>query len=322
MNQKLKLGLYPTPVHKLEYFSNQFDREIWIKRDDLTGFGGGGNKVRKLEFLLKDALNKSCDTVITMGSQQSNHCRQTAAACAKLGLQCHLVLKGEKPQTNQGNLLLMKLFGAHTHFTGNQSREDFSENLSEKLASKNHSIYMIPIGGSNLIGSLGYVHAIEELKEQKTDFDYIIVASGSGGTQAGIELGLRVHQLNSTLISIKIDKDLSHGKSIEENAGEIIEKGIDYFSLKNEIQTSDFITLQKYADPGYAVITDHEQLALKEMAIHEGIILDPVYTGRAFYALLDLLNNDFFPKNSKLLFWHTGGAPANFYYNSQILNSG
>lgn len=187
MNSRFSLGFLPTPIERLNNLSKQYnDYEIYIKRDDQTGLATGGNKTRKLEYLIQDAIHHNADAIITAGAQQSNHCRQTAAACAKANLECHLLLGGFKPENFNGNLLLSELLGAKIHFVGNNRKGEDLIRLEDELKSEGKRPYVIPYGGSNLIGSLGYVNAIKELNEQLTaqniDIDAVFFASSSTRT--------------------------------------------------------------------------------------------------------------------------------------------
>ncbi|MFC3756665.1 D-cysteine desulfhydrase family protein [Chryseobacterium tructae] len=324
MNEnKIDLGFFPTPFQKLENLSKIYpDYNIYIKRDDNTGLASGGNKTRKLEFLIQQALEEGCDTVITAGAQQSNHCRQTAAACAKMGLQCHLLLGGEKPDTYDGNLLLSSLFGATIHFTRENRKGEDKELLKEKLESKGNKCFIIPYGGSNSTGALGFVHAVKELKQQLAEkeltIDYIFFASSSGGMQAGLTAGKALYDLNAELIPISIDKDETNGASLEEVVFGIVNELIPKLKINKKIESSEIILNRDYDTTGYGILTSNERYAIDELAKNEGIILDPVYTGRAFYGMLDFLKNKKLPIHSNILFWHTGGLPAVFKFAKEL----
>lgn len=323
MNNKVSLGFFPTPLEKLSNLSNKYPNySIYIKRDDQTGLATGGNKTRKLEYLMKDALQKNCDTIITAGAQQSNHCRQTAAACAKLNLKCHLLLGGFKPEIFTGNLLLSKQLGAIIHFTGDHRKGEDMNVLFQKLMKQNLHPYIIPYGGSNLIGALGFVDAVKELKEQlaekKLSIDAIFFASSSGGTQAGLQLGKELYKLNAVLYPISIDKSELNGKQLNEIVFSIVKEGQNTLGLSDQITLKDCNLINNYNNSGYGNVTENERSAIEILAKNEGILLDPVYTGRAFYGMLDMLSTNKLPINSNILFWHTGGIPANFYYSSEL----
>ncbi len=316
-NHKYHLGFFPTPIHQLEKLSKIYSNyNIYIKRDDQTGLASGGNKTRKLEYLIRQALDKDSDIVITAGAQQSNHCRQTAAACAVAGIECHLMLRGTKPEIYQGNLLLSHLLGAKIHFTGNDKKEIDLKTLSKKLAPKKS--YIIPYGGSNITGAMGFVDAVKELKQQlnkqNLKIDYIFLASSSGGTQAGLMLGMELYNLDIKLIPIKIDKSETNDLSLEEAILKILTTGCRLLNIKKEFNRSDIKLNKNYNQAEYGVLTHREKLAINELAKHEGILLDPVYTGRAFYGMMDILKQKILQSGSNVLFWHTGGLPALFEY--------
>ncbi len=318
--QKLLLGQYPTPLHRLKNLSDHFGIDLWIKRDDLTGLATGGNKVRKLDYLLYQAMNEDYHRVVTVGSQQSNHCRQTAAACQYLNIECHLVLAGSEPENYQGNLFLSKLYGAQLHFARDKNRQDRVVEVLGELPE--NDTYFIPVGGSNLRGSFGYIDAVGELKQQCDEqdiiFDSIFVASGSGGTQAGMVLGLEKHQLNAQLQAVRIDKTFG-AISIEQNVVNISNEGAEYFGWDKRFSEENIGMLPGYDDAGYAQITGQELNAIHTMLKEEAILLDPVYTGRAFAGLLDQIKKGKLSKGSKVLFWHTGGTSADFYYRDELL---
>ena len=318
IDNKYPLGFLPTPLHKLNNLSKAYpDYNIFIKRDDQTGLASGGNKTRKLEYLIKQAIDEGYETVFTVGAQQSNHCRQTAAACSVAGLDCHLIVRGKEPKTYQGNLLLSHLLGAKIHFTGNDKKDIDFEFYTKQLAD-NKKPFIIPYGGSNITGALGYVEAVRELKKQLDDqdlnIDTIFFASSSGGTQAGLILGLELYALKAELIPIKIDKDETQNLDMEAEVLEIVRQGTKLLKIKREYSLADITLNKNYNQAAYGVLTDKEKIAINELALTEAILLDPVYTGRAFYGMLDFLNEKKLKLNSNILFWHTGGLPAIFDY--------
>ncbi|MDO9038640.1 MAG: D-cysteine desulfhydrase family protein [Lutibacter sp.] len=323
LDHKFDLGFLPTPLHQLKNLSDKYaSYNIFIKRDDQTGLASGGNKTRKLEYLIQEALDHNCDTIITAGAQQSNHCRQTAAACSVVKLKCHLLLGGNEPEKFNGNLLLSHLLGAQIHFTGEHRKGEDIDRLKQKLELEGKKPFIVPYGGSNLTGALGFVNAMKELKSQLTaqnlKIDYLFFASSSGGTQAGLTLGNDLYHLNINLIPVGIDKSETQGLSLEEAVLNIVNEGKSLLNIKKEYTLSDVKINNDYNEAGYGVITKNETEAIKELAQNEGIILDPVYTGRAFYAMMDYLNKNKIPKNANVLFWHTGGFPANFYYAEKM----
>jgi D-cysteine desulfhydrase len=324
LDQKFNLGFLPTPLHHLKNLSEKYSPyHIFIKRDDQTGLASGGNKTRKLEYLIREALDNGCDTIITAGAQQSNHCRQTVAACAIANLKCHLLLGGTAPQKYNGNLLLSHLLGAKIHFTGENRKGENIDGLRKRLESEGKKPFVIPYGGSNLTGSLGFVNAMKELKAQLNDqnlkIDYLFFASSSGGTQAGLTLGNDLYNLKMNLVPIGIDKSETRGMSLEEMVLNLVNEGKQLLKIKKEYRLSDVKINNDYNEAGYGVITENEKAAINELAKSEGILLDPVYTARAFYAMTDYLKKGEIPSNATVLFWHTGGFPANFYYADQLM---
>ena len=322
--KKLSLGFSPTPIHELTNLSKLFEGyRLFIKRDDNNGLGTGGNKIRKLEYLLQDARDKGADTVITAGAQQSNHCRLTAAACAKVGLKCHLLLGGEKPNVYNGNLLLSHLFGAKIRFTGNNRKgEDIPETV-EELKNKGNKPYMVPYGGSNEIGALGYTNAVLEIKNQVEEMDvsidYIIFASSSGGTQAGLIAGCEIYQLGSKVLGISIDKEETNVQMLDDIINKLVLDVLKLHHYEKSNKACDINLIRDYDKAGYGVITENEKKAIKLLAATEGILLDPVYTGRAFYGMMNLMETKRLKQGSNILFLHTGGIPANFYYAKDMV---
>lgn len=323
IKNRFSLGFFPTPLTELTNLAKLYPSyRLFIKRDDHTGLASGGNKTRKLEYLIREAIDQGCDTVITAGAQQSNHCRQTAAACAIANLKCHLLLGGEKPEVYNGNLLLSELLGAIIHFTGDNRKGEDVERISVELKLQGARPYIIPYGGSNITGALGYVNAVKELKEQladrKYEIDYIFFASSSGGMQAGLTLGKMLYNLEAELIPINIDKNETGGLKLEEVIFGIINKGKELFEIDNNFTYPDVKLVKEYDKAGYGVVTSNETEAMNLLAKTEGILLDPVYTARAFFGMMDYLNKKMLPEKSNVLFWHTGGLPAIFYYSEKL----
>lgn len=318
------LGFFPTPLHKLENLDKDYpDYQFFIKRDDQTGLALGGNKTRKLEYLFQDALNKGCDTVITLGAPQSNHCRQTAAAATKLGIECHLLLREPKPEFCNGNYFLDKLLGANIHWFEADKMQERQNELKAKLKLKGRKPYLIPIGGSDAVGVLGYVRAMDELKRQSVNLsspiNYIVFASCSGGTHSGMVLGAKYFDLNTKIVGINIAKDDSSENALKDHIIKISNEAARFIHSDIKVTTKDITLIKGYDEAGYGVLTEMEQKAISTLSLKEGIILDPVYSGRAFAGLLDMLTKNYFKKGSTILFWHTGGAPANFHYANQFV---
>lgn len=321
--EKYKLGFFPTPLHKLKNLSEKYSGyNIYIKRDDCTGLASGGNKTRKLEYLIRDAIDHGSDSVITAGAQQSNHCRQTAAACAQAKLKCYLLLGGNKPDLYTGNLLLSKTLGAEIIFTGDKRKGEDLELLADDLKIKGLNPYIIPYGGSNIIGAQGFIEAVRELREQMATlnlkFDYIFFASSSAGTQAGLTLGQIIYNLDTRLMPVSIDKEEVNGLRPDETVLKLVNEGNRLFNTGRSLGIDDVKLIEDYNESGYAAITENEKDAIAEMAETEGILLDPVYTGRAYYGMMDHIRRGLLMPGSNILFWHTGGLPSTFYYAEKL----
>ncbi|HJO94075.1 MAG TPA: D-cysteine desulfhydrase family protein [Victivallales bacterium] len=323
--EKYSLGFFPTPLTELKRLSNCLGGpSLYIKRDDQTGLATGGNKTRKLEYLFADAVKKGCDTVITAGASQSNHCRQTAAAAALSGLNCHLVLGGTEPDTLTGNLLLDNLFNAQIHWAGPYRKGEKIPEIKQELIAKGFKPYVIPYGGSNEIGALGFVNAMKELKEQTSsisndfEFDYIVFASSSGGTHSGLTVGSKLFDVKSNILGIGIDKGEAGDLPFKEHLADLANKTAKLLSLNHNFNQDDFNLNQNYMGEGYGIVNTLDKDGIKLLANNEGILTDPVYTGRAMGALIDLVRKKHFKSNDKVLFWHTGGAPALFHYGNKI----
>ena len=314
----------PTPIEELKSLSRELGGpELLIKRDDQTGLALGGNKTRKLEFLLGQALEQGADTLVTAGAAQSNHCRQTAAAAARAGLRCELLLNGTKPELPNGNLLLDELLGARIHWVQPSKREAKLNEIPDQLRNEGSKPYIIPVGGSNGVGATGYVLAMMELAEQLNGMnrcvDHVVFASSSGGTQAGIVVGAKVTGFTGKLHGVSIDKDDSDGATYECELADIANETAKYIGFNAHFATQDFNVLYDYLGGGYGVVGDLECEVIRLLASREGIVLDPVYTGRAMGALVDLIRNKVFRSDETVLFWHTGGAPALFAYAKDLI---
>jgi len=310
MTEHIQLAHLPTPIEALPPLSKMLGGpQLFIKRDDLTGLGFGGNKTRKLEYLAADALAKGCQTLISTGAVQSNHCRQVAAAAAKLGLGCILVLTGEKPEQPQGNLYLDLLSGAEVIFVPKNQRDQALAEVTKQAEAQNRKPYLIPYGGSNAIGAMGYRQAMHELHEQGLNPDWIVFATSSGGTQAGMLLGARETGSCAKILGISVDKP---ARELSEIIAEIANAGAELLQLETRFFTEEILVNDAYCSAGYGVLTAAEKEAILLFARQEAILLDPVYTGRAAAGLVDLIRHGFFKADEKVLFWHTGGTPALF----------
>ena len=294
---------------------------LWIKRDDCTGLAGGGNKTRKLEFLLADALEQDADTIITQGATQSNHARQTAAIVTKLGLECHLLLEdrtgSDKIDYNyNGNVMLDQLLGASlTKLPADTDMDAAMESLATKLRDEGKKPYIIPGGGSNEIGALGYVNAALELvhqaNSQSLKIDHIVHATGSAGTQAGLVTGLMA--MNSHIpvlgIGVRAPKEKQEG-----NVFSLAERTADYIGAPGVVKREDIVANCDYVGDGYGVPTDGMREAVTMLARSEAILLDPVYSGKGMAGLIDLIRNKEFADGANIVFLHTGGAQGLFAY--------
>jgi D-cysteine desulfhydrase len=322
---RASLGFFPTPLMNLQRLSQHLGGpRILMKRDDQSGLALGGNKTRKLEYLVGAAIAAGCDTLITGGATQSNHCRQTAAAAAASGLECHLVLGGEAPPTAQGNLLLDQLLGAHIHWSGEWRKGEQMPQIADRLRAKGRNPYIIPYGGSSATGALGYVHAAAELKTQLANLDqrisHMLFASSSGGTQAGLIVGAHQAGLNCQVIGICIDKEEDADTPYAERLRTLTNETAALFGIDQRFDDAAITLEERFTGQGYGVVGDTERNAIGLLARTEGILLDPVYTGRAMGGLLRLIDEGVFGPDDTLLFWHTGGAPTLFPYADALLD--
>ena len=321
---RFRLAQLPTPLHELPRLTSALGGpRLWIKRDDQTGLALGGSKARKLEYLLGDAQSQQADTLVTLGAAQSNHCRQTAAAAACAGLRCELILNGKKPEVPNGNLLLDELLGATLHWIERSQRAAKSQELTEALRGAGRRPYFVPVGGSNAVGAVGYVAAmfelVEQLKTLPTLPDYLVVASSSGGTQAGMVVGAKATGFTGQVLGISIDRDLPDDGPYEEELAELANQTARRIGESTVFAAGDFSVVRGYMGGGYGVAGDLERNAIRTLASREGILLDPVYAGRAFGAMLDLIAKGRFKSTDTVLFWHTGGTPALFAYEKVLL---
>ncbi len=303
---RVKLGVFPTPVHRLNRISALLGVDIWIKRDDLTGLGLGGNKTRKLEFLLADALNQGCTTVFTTGGAQSNHAMLTAAACRKLGLTPILLLKKRGVTENLGNRYLESLMGVEVRLIDTDDYADIYREMDEMGKARGEKYYKIPCGGSNALGSLGYVDCAREIAEQDADFRHIVVAEGSGGTMAGMALGAKLFLPQTKVHGMMVDTD-----PFDVITPRLMREAAALLEAQLEITPDDYALLDM-CGPGYAIPSQEGNEAVRLMAESEGIFLDPVYTGKAFAGLIRLCREGRFAKGDRILFVHTGGSGGLF----------
>ena len=319
-HKRISLAHLPTPITELTRLS-QFlgGPRIFIKRDDLTGLALGGNKTRKLEFILAEAMAQGVDTVITAGAIQSNHCRQTAAAAAAVGLECHLVLGGAAPARANGNVLLDTLLGAHLHWSGEHRKGEDIPSLVAALSAKGKRPYVVPYGGSNVLGATAYVAAMEEVSRQThSGFTHMVVASSSGATQAGMMVGQKMYVPQCQVLGIAIDKDGMGETPFEDCVLSLANDCAHYLKQPLHFDRKDVRLEQGYTGGGYAIIGNPEREAIAITAQLTGILLDPVYTGRAMAGLFGMIRAGRFNATDRVLFWHTGGAPALFAYADDL----
>lgn len=311
---RVTIAHLPTPLEPLPRLTARVGGpDLWVKRDDQTGLATGGNKARKLEFLVADALQHEANTLITCGAQQSNHARQTAAAGAKFGLDTILVLRGEEPARMEGNLLLDHLLGARIIWAGDDPPDEVASEVAQELEAEGRRPYVVPYGGSNPVGASGYVAAMEELTAQcrhrGITFDHIVLASSSGGTQAGLVVAARATRFQGRVLGISIDL---HADDLRVKLAELATATASDLGLELAFSPVDFSVDDGYLGAGYGAVGDLERGAIETVARSEGLLLDPVYTGRAFGGLLDLMNGGGFQPDDRVLFWHTGGTAALF----------
>lgn len=308
---RLRFAHLPTPVETLPRLCDALGGpRLLIKRDDQTGLAFGGNKTRKLEFLVAEAREQGAKTLISGGALQSNHCRQTAAAAARFGFECILVLTGDKSQRASGNLLLDQLFGAEIVYVADRKdRDGILQETFDRATNEGKKPYLVPYGGSNATGALGYAFAMKELIDQNVSADWIVFASSSGGTQAGLLLGQRIFGFSGRVLGISVDE------SEEWLTGEVSKLASatsEKVGERIEFTPADVLVNANYCGAGYGVVTEREREALRLFASCEGLLLDPVYTGRAAAGMIDLIRTGFFKTNETVLFLHTGGQPALF----------
>ena len=312
---RIKLGHFPTPIEYLANITEYLDGpQIFIKRDDCTGLATGGNKTRKLEFIMPDALNSKADLIVTVGAIQSNHARQTAASCAILGIKCLIVLEQRVPNAteaymNSGNVFLNKLFDADMVLCPiGEDVQEYAHKIMDKKRNEGKNPYFIPVGGSNHLGGLGYIECMREIEEYDKDglFTHIVLATGSGGTQAGLVAGKKIYKSNAQIIGISIKNNKNDQ---EKKVLKLTNNSCDYIGI-DHISRNEVVAFDSYVGKGYAIPTEGMINAVKLMARKEAILLDPVYTGKAFAGLVDLVQKRYFKKTDKILFIHTGGSAA------------
>ncbi|MEC7762980.1 MAG: D-cysteine desulfhydrase family protein [Pseudomonadota bacterium] len=315
---RVSLGFGPTPIERLNRLGNDLGIELFVKRDDYTGFGGGGNKVRKLEFLMADAVARGVKVLITTGGHQSNHARMTAAAARHFGMHPVLVLRGNAPDTFQGNLLLDKLFGAELEFLDPDAYFDQINPRMQAHADKAREAglepYIMPVGGATPLGALGYALAVRELAAQFSQRgerapDYIVTAVGSGGTLAGLEIGLKQYWPDTRAIGVAVS-----GSAIPfpEKISGMANDGAKLIDIDATWTPDDIRVEDAYVGEAYSIPSQDGNAAIKRLAMDEGLLLDPVYTGKGMAGLIDLATRGSIEPGARVVFLHTGGSPALF----------
>lgn len=325
---KKRLGFFPTPLHRLDRLSEELGVNLYLKRDDFSGISlFGGNKIRKLEYLLGDAASQGCDTIFTYGATQSNHAMQTVTACRRLGLAPVLYLVAVvKPDERdvRSNLLLDQIMGAEIHIItpGSGETEEEAEERSfalakahqEALTLAGHRCYDIPMGGASPIGSAAFIEGFAELTGQLgslgLEADYIFHATGTGGTMAGLAAGKKLMESKAQIISINVSS--KDDAAYRAKSARIATEALSCLNIPMEVLPEDFHTDYAYYAPGYEIPNKAASEAIRLLAAREGILLDPVYSGKAFAGMLDYIRTGKAAQGSTIVFWHTGGATALF----------
>ena len=303
---RIPLAILPTPMHRLDNISRILGTNVWIKRDDMTGIGLGGNKVRKLEFLLADAKAKGAEIVFTTGGAQSNHAMLTAACAKRLGMTPILILKKRGVTDRKGNQLLEYLMDTDVRFMDTDSYDDIYAEMDRVGKELGRPYYKIPCGGSNAIGALGYVNCMKEISESGVKFDWVVCAEGSGGTHAGVALGAKLYMPETKTIGIMVDSD-----PFDEITPAIMRETVALMDADTQI-SSDDVHLLNMCGPGYAIPSAEGNAAIRMLAENEGLFLDPVYTGKAFAGLVKMAEEGTFKKDDNVLFLYSGGAGGLF----------
>ena len=316
-----------TPIEKLTRLSAELDGPtIYVKRDDLLGLMGGGNKTRKLEFLVADALSHGADTLITCGAVQSNHCRLTLAAAVKEGMKCRLVLEerveGSYNPEASGNNFLFRLLGVEKIkvVPGGSNMMKEMQDVADDVTAEERKAYIIPGGGSTPIGATGYVACAEEILAQAFEkglrIDHIVCASGSAGTHAGLVAGFYGNNSDIPVIGVNVSRTKNEQ---EELVHDLVQSTAAHVGIKSSIPKEAVVCFDEYVGPGYSLPTPEMVEAVRMLAMTEGILIDPVYTGKAMSGLIDLIRKEYFSKDENVLFVHTGGSPAIYAYIQEFL---
>lgn len=312
---RIELAQLPTPLTPLEKFSERFEgTTLWVKRDEMTGTEVSGNKIRKLEFSIAEAQQQSCDTLISCGGIQSNHCRATAILGARLGMKVHLILRGEKPEVPEGNLLLDYLSGAEISYLSAadwRGHEDLARDLQHRYADQGRKAFFIPVGASDEVGLWGYIKAAEELNRDfqslELEPEYIVTATGSGGTQGGLLVGAQMLGMSSKVLAFNVSDDAAY---FDAKIREDVTLWKQRYKQDFDAEKLRIETVEGYLGAGYGIAGPEVFDSIAELARIEGIFLDPVYTGKAFHGMVaELHKGDAgrLPGAKNVVFIHTGG---------------
>lgn len=304
--EKVSLGIFPTPIQKLDNISRILGVQVYVMRDDMTGLGLGGNKIRKLEYLLAQAKAQGAQVVFTTGGAQSNHAMLTACACRKLGMTPILILKKRGVTAKRGNQLLEHLMGVDVRFMDTDDYADIYAEMDRVGSELGRPYYKIPCGGSNALGALGYVDCVREIRDQGFKFDHMICAEGSGGTMAGLALGAKLYMPDMRVTGMMVDSD-----PFEKITVDLMRESAELLGADVRVDRSDF-DLRDMCGPGYAIPSEEGNAAVSLMAQEEGLFLDPVYTGKAFAGLIAMAKEGAFKSSERILFLHSGGAGGLF----------
>ncbi|KAA8726875.1 MAG: D-cysteine desulfhydrase family protein [Ewingella americana] len=323
--ERVELGFFPTPLEPLTRLGESLGIQLDIKRDDYTGFGGGGNKVRKLEYLMADAVRQGINVIITTGGHQSNHARMVAAAARKFGMKPVLVLRGNSPESYQGNLLLDKLFGAELEFLDPDGYftqiADAMQAHADAATARGEKALIIPLGGATPLGALGYVRAVEELDAQlkargQQPPDVIVAPTGSGGTLAGLYVGARQYWPQTKIVGISVS---AKAQWFQERISAMAQDCADLLQWPQSWSPEDIWIEDGFVGAAYGVPSEGGIEAIYRVAQAEGVLLDPVYTGKAMHGLISLVQEGKIQPNSRVIFVHCGGSPALYPFAQKLL---
>ena len=323
---RVSLAHLPTPLELMPRLSAELGGpQIWVKRDDCTGLASGGNKTRKLEFVMAEAIEQGADTIVTVGAVQSNHVRQTAAAACKLGLACEVLLEHrvQDPSdsySNSGNVFLDRMFGANLReYSGGTDFDKALQEVAEEVRSDGGKPYIVPGGASDKIGALGYVNCALELLVQANErglvIDHLITATGSAGTQGGLIVGLKATSSNIPLLGIGVSAPQDEQ---EQKVFDLAEITADYIGAPGVVKRADVVANCNYIGDGYGIPTESMNEAVILLARTEGLLFDPVYSGKALAGMIDLVRRGEFSGTENIVFLHTGGSAALFAYADQL----